>query len=103
MEIKTKEDITNFIESHLKELGGEAFGVNYISEKLFEWHESQMKSLPTPEERREQLNTLNEKPYVSDFVISLTLKDITKIVNAFSDFNIPVEAVKEEIELTQTK
>jgi len=50
-----------------------------------------------------ELNTLNEKPPVSDFVISLTLKDITKIVNAFSDFNIPVESVKEEIELTQTK
>ena len=32
-------------------------------------------------------------------VSSLTLEDLTKIVNAFTDINIPIEAVKEEIEL----
>lgn len=36
---------------------------------------------------------------ISDVISSLTLEDITKIVNAFTDINIPVEAVKEEIEL----
>ena len=45
MKIENKEDIANFIESHLKELGGEAYGVNYIAEKLFEWHESELKNL----------------------------------------------------------
>lgn len=45
MKIEKKEDIANFIESHLKELGGEAYGVIYIAEKLFEWHESELKNL----------------------------------------------------------
>ena len=36
---------------------------------------------------------------ISDVISSLTLEDITKIVNAFTDINIPIEAVKEEIEL----
>jgi hypothetical protein len=34
-----------------------------------------------------------------DVISSLTLEDITKIVNAFTDINIPIEAVREEIEL----
>lgn len=45
MKIENKEDVVNFIEAHLKELGGEAYGVNYIAEKLFEWHESELKNL----------------------------------------------------------
>ena len=45
MKIENKKDIVNFIESHLAELGGEAYGVNYIAEKLFEWHESELKNL----------------------------------------------------------
>ena len=36
---------------------------------------------------------------ISDVISSLTLEDITKIVNAFTDINIPIEAVREEIEL----
>ena len=44
MKIENKEDIANFIESHLKELGGEAYGVNYVAEKLFEWYESELKN-----------------------------------------------------------
>ena len=36
---------------------------------------------------------------ISDVISSLTLKDVTKIVNAFTDINIPIEAVREEIEL----
>jgi len=36
---------------------------------------------------------------ISDFISSLTLEDITKIVNAFTDIKIPVDAVREEIEL----
>ena len=36
---------------------------------------------------------------ISDVISSLTLEDITKIVNAFTDINIPIEAIKEEIEL----
>jgi hypothetical protein len=36
---------------------------------------------------------------ISDVISSLTLEDITKIVNAFTDINIPVEALREEIEL----
>lgn len=36
---------------------------------------------------------------ISDVISSLTLEDITKIVNAFTDINVPIEAVKEEIEL----
>ena len=36
---------------------------------------------------------------ISDAISGLTLEDITKIVNAFTDFNIPIEAVKEVIEL----
>jgi len=36
---------------------------------------------------------------ILDVISSLTLEDITKIVNAFTDINIPIEAVKEEIEL----
>ena len=36
---------------------------------------------------------------ISDVMSGLTLEDITKIVNAFTDINIPIEAVKEEIEL----
>lgn len=57
MKITNKEDIANFIESHLKELGGEAYGINYISEKLFEWHESEFKNLRLGDvvERSEQL------------------------------------------------
>ena len=35
----------------------------------------------------------------TDVISSLTLEDITKIVNAFTDINVPIEAVKEEIEL----
>lgn len=45
MKIETKEDIANFIESHLAELGGDAYGVNYIAEKLMEWHEGELKNL----------------------------------------------------------
>ncbi len=30
---------------------------------------------------------------ISDVISSLTLEDITKIVNAFTDINIPIEAV----------
>lgn len=36
---------------------------------------------------------------ISDVISSLTLEDITNIVNAFTDINIPIQAVKEEIEL----
>jgi len=36
---------------------------------------------------------------ISDAISGLTLEDITKIVNAFTDINIPIEAVREEIEL----
>ena len=36
---------------------------------------------------------------ISDVISSLTLEDITIIVNAFTDINIPIEAVREEIEL----
>jgi hypothetical protein len=36
---------------------------------------------------------------ISNVISSLTLEDITKIVNAFTDINIPVDAVIEEIEL----
>jgi hypothetical protein len=36
---------------------------------------------------------------ISDVISSLTLEDITKIVNAFTDINITIEAIKEEIEL----
>jgi hypothetical protein len=36
---------------------------------------------------------------IGDVISSLTLEDITKIVNAFTDINIPIEAVREEIEL----
>jgi len=36
---------------------------------------------------------------ISDVISSLTLEDITKIVNAFTDINIPIEAVREEIEI----
>lgn len=36
---------------------------------------------------------------ISYAISSLTLKDVTKIVNAFTDINIPIEAVREEIEL----
>ena len=39
----------------------------------------------------------------SDIISSLTLEDVTKIVNAFTDINIPIEAVREEILLTSTK
>ena len=35
---KSKESIADFIDSHLKELGGEAYGSNYIAEKIWEWH-----------------------------------------------------------------
>jgi hypothetical protein len=38
MDFNSKEGIADFIESHLKELGGEAYGVDYIAEKLFDWH-----------------------------------------------------------------
>lgn len=36
---------------------------------------------------------------ISDVINNFTLEDITKIVNAFTDINIPIEAVREEIEL----
>ena len=36
---------------------------------------------------------------ISDVISSFTLEDITNIVNAFTDITIPIEAVKEEIEL----
>ena len=36
---------------------------------------------------------------ITDAISGLTLEDITKIVNAFTDINIPIEAVREEIEL----
>lgn len=36
---------------------------------------------------------------ISDVISSLTLEDITKIVNAFTDINMTIEAIKEEIEL----
>jgi hypothetical protein len=42
---------------------------------------------------------LSENLNISDVISSLTLEDITKIVNAFTDINIPIEAVREEIEL----
>lgn len=45
------------------------------------------------------LDNAEKKLRISDVISSLTLKDITKIVNAFTDINIPIEAVKEEIEL----
>jgi hypothetical protein len=41
----------------------------------------------------------NSELNISDAISNLTLEDITKIVNAFTDINIPIEAVKEEIEL----
>jgi hypothetical protein len=44
-------------------------------------------------------NEATENLNISDVISSLTLEDITKIVNAFTDINIPIEAVKEEIEL----
>ena len=41
----------------------------------------------------------DKKLNISDVISRLTLEDITKIVNAFTDINISIEAVKEEIEL----
>jgi hypothetical protein len=54
----------------------------------------QVLDLKTPQ----QLNEASELN-ISDVSGSLTLEDITKIVNAFTDINIPIEAVREEIEL----
>jgi hypothetical protein len=54
-----------------------------------------MKHLKT----QKQLNEGQENLNISDVISSLTLEDITKIVNAFTDINIPIEAVREEIEL----
>jgi hypothetical protein len=45
MEFENKEQIAVFIERHLKELGGEAYGVPFISNKLWEWHEAELKNL----------------------------------------------------------
>jgi len=45
MNIKSKEGIADFIEANLKELGGDAYGVDYVAEKLWEWHESELKTL----------------------------------------------------------
>jgi len=45
MDFENKEQIAVFIERHLKELGGEAYGVPYIAEKLWQWHEQQVKSV----------------------------------------------------------
>ena len=45
MNIKSKEGIADFIEANLKELGGDAYGVDYVAEKLWEWHESELKNL----------------------------------------------------------
>ena len=47
----------------------------------------------------QKFNEHQENLNISDVISSLTLEDITKIVNAFTDINIPIEAVKEEIEL----
>lgn len=44
MDFENKEHIAVFIERHLKELGGEAYGVPYIAEKLWQWHENQVKN-----------------------------------------------------------
>ena len=41
-------------------------------------------------------NTINK-----DTIIKISVEDITKIVNAFNDQNIPVEAIIEEIEISQ--
>lgn len=41
----------------------------------------------------------NSELSISDVISSLTIEDITKIINAFTDINIPIEAVIEEIEL----
>ena len=46
-----------------------------------------------------RFNESDENLNISDVISSLTLEDITKIVNAFTDINIPIEAVREEIEL----
>jgi L-cysteine desulfidase len=54
-----------------------------------------MKHLKT----QKQLNEGQENLNISDVISSLTLEDITKFVNAFTDINIPIEAVREEIEL----
>jgi len=54
-----------------------------------------MKHIKTPQELNETSENLN----ISDVISSLTLEDITNIVNAFTDINIPIEAVREEIEL----
>ena len=47
----------------------------------------------------QSFNEHQENLNISDVISSLTLEDITKIVNAFTDINIPIEAVREEIEL----
>ena len=51
------------------------------------------------ENKSTELNDTDKKLHISDVISSLTLEDITKIVNAFTDTNIPIEAVREEIEL----
>jgi len=51
---------------------------------------------------KKRLNEVSENLNTSNVIISLTLEDITKIVNAFTDVNIPIEAVKEEIEIKIT-
>ena len=40
MEIISKESISEFIKSNLKELGGEDNGIEYVSEKLWSWYQS---------------------------------------------------------------
>lgn len=47
----------------------------------------------------QRFNEHGENLNISDVISRLTLEDITEIVNAFSDFKITVEMVKEEIEL----
>ena len=40
---------------------------------------------------------------IDGVVSGLSLEDITKVVNAFTDINISIEVVKEEIELNYTQ
>ncbi len=42
---------------------------------------------------------LNKNTINKDTIIKISVEDITKIVNAFNDQNIPVEAIIEEIEM----
>jgi len=45
MNFKSKEEIADFIKANLKELGVDAYGVDYVAEKLWDWHESELKNL----------------------------------------------------------